>query len=290
VKITVIAKMGGLAVIREPTIVEMTGIYVEEFMRDGKEHKFSEIMAHVSDRLAEAGQQVVTGTLRLNVYQALRDTSAYAHLEFSRYQSFTGFHRFDNSAEDRRMSVSKKVKLYMTEFMSDGKVHTKGEAISYAAARFEKDGRSIKGATVIAYVDKALGDMSAYAWLGYGQYQNKAAYIDAHGLASYAGKRVADALDRASAKIKDCYETDLLKAGDAEGVSGVRAEVKAVIDSLTECEKIMTAALEYPECKTEEKPSVLARIAEARENQRHAKTEGRGGLARGGEKSKDPEL
>jgi hypothetical protein len=289
VKIEVIAKLRALVMTHKPTLIEMTRTYAAEFMRDGKVHKFSEIMAHVSGRLAEAGKQVGIDVLRMNVYKALRDTSAYAHLEFGRYQSFVGFHRFDNSAEDRRVSAFQKVKLYMAEFMSDGKVHAKGEAVSYAAARFEKDGRSIKGATVKRSVDKALGDMSAYAWLGYGRYQSKEAYIGAHDLASYACKRVADALGKASAEIKDCYATDLLKTGDTEGISGVQAAVKIVINTLAECEKAMTAASEHPAREAEEKPSVLARIAEAREEQRLMKADGRGDPTRNGEKSKDLE-
>jgi len=165
-------------------------------------------------------------------------------------------------------SVRRMAKLYIIEFMGDGKEHTKGAALAYATERFQRDGRHTVKTSVKRAVDQALGDTSAYVWLGYGRYQSKEAYLRTHDHASYAGRRITEVLGRAVKEIKDCYNTDLLDIGSADGdIFKVRKAANTVIAYLTECEKTINAALTYPESDAEigSKPSVLGQIAASRE-------------------------
>jgi hypothetical protein len=157
----------------------------------------------------------------------------------------------------RDNSVRRLAKKYTAEFMSDGKEHVMGEVIKYATGRFENEGQNFAKASIKAAVDFALGDMTAFVWLGYGRYQSKASYIRTHDLNTYACRRIAEALGRAVRDITNCYETDLTINGTTDSdLIKVRAAVKSILHSLSECEKII---------QNSDKSSVLRRIAEARE-------------------------
>jgi hypothetical protein len=152
-------------------------------------------------------------------------------------------------------SVRRMAKKYAAEFMSDGKEHVKGEVLTYAAGRFESEGRNYAKTSIKRAVDLALSDTYAYVWLGYGRYQSKTSYIRSHGLDTYACRRIADALGRAVRDIQNCYETDLTPGG-AVDLTKVREAAISVLHSLSECEKLI---------RDSDKSSVLRRIAEARE-------------------------